>query len=154
MQKNKNSHSLQMTYFSNTTSIAQGKLIILFKNKVHTVSFGVGMITHKSKMYVIISLTLIIKITAQIQLLCGINSLHTANFFPSHEGILIKALKYLFHNCNEFFKPSKNPRLTCTMAVIVYFYLNWHASTGIHYDFFFSQITLAVSHSEIRSTKQ
>lgn len=41
MQKNKNSHSLQMTYFSNMTSIAQGKLIILFKNKVHPVSFGV-----------------------------------------------------------------------------------------------------------------
>lgn len=145
MQKNKNSQSLQMTYFSNTTSIAQGKLIILFKNKVHTVSFGVFFKSwndnSQSKMYVIISLTLIIKITAQIQLLCGINSLHTANFFPSHEGILIKALKYLFHNCNEFFKPSKNPRLTCTIAVIVYFYLNWHASTGIHYDFFFSQIT-------------
>lgn len=41
MRKNKNSQSLQMTYFSNTTSIAQGKLIILLKNKVHTVSFGV-----------------------------------------------------------------------------------------------------------------
>lgn len=115
MQKNKNSQSLQMTYFSNTTSIAQGKLIILFKNKVHTVSFGVFFKSwndnSQSKMYVIISLTLIIKITAQIQLLCGINSLHTANFFPSHEGILIKALKYLFHNCNEFFKPSKNQGL-------------------------------------------
>lgn len=154
MQKNKNSHSLQMTYFS---KLKENWLFCLkIKYTLYRLVFFLraGTITHKSKMYVIISLTLIIKITAQIQLLCGINSLHTAIFSPSHEGILIKALKYLFHNCNEFFKPSKNPRLTCTMAVIVYFYLNWHASTGIHYDFFFSQITLAVSHSEIRSSKQ
>lgn len=68
-----------------------------------------GMITHKFKMSVIISLTLVIKIIPQIRLLCGINSLHTA-FFPSHEGILIKALKYLFHNCNwllQTFQKSK-----------------------------------------------